>query len=157
MSSLLNAPEYDERRARRRTLFALLAVVIIVVVGVTAFLMRDWRYQRAVDQFFTRIEQKDYEGAYAIFNADPEWKSHPSKYSTYPFGQFSLDWGPSGEWGPITSHHVDCSGRIGSGVIVAVTVNGRPERAYIWVERKDKTLGVAPSHFQLQCGNWFAR
>lgn len=155
--SLLNAPEYDEKRARRRTATVLMILTAVVVLAGLAWFLRNWTYERRVDRFFSRLEQKDYEGAFALFTNDPEWKAHPDKYKLYPFGQFSLDWGPSGDWGPITSHHVDCAARTGSGVIVRVTVNHRAEPAYIWVERKDKTLGVAPSHLQLQCGSVFAR
>jgi len=157
MSTLLNAPEYDEKRARRRALLALLGVTLLIVLAATAWFMRNWPYERVVDRFFVSLEQKDYETAFALYTADPQWKSHPEKYKLYPYGQFELDWGPSGDWGPITRHRIDCSARAGSGVIVRVTVNDRPEPAYLWVERKDKSLGVAPSHLQLQCNTLFAR
>ena len=121
------------------------------------FFARNWTYERIVDRFFTAIEQKDFEGAYALYTADPGWKSHPQKYANYPYGQFTLDWGPSGDWGPIRQHHVNCAERIGTGVIVAVTINGRPEPAYMWVEKKDHTLTVAPSHLQLQCNSLFGK
>jgi hypothetical protein len=155
--SLLNAPEYDEKRAKRRVALMVTGVIVLVMLLAAAWFLRNWTYEHEVDKFFTQIEQKDYEGAFTIFTADPDWKAHPEKYKVYPFGQFTLDWGPSGEWGAITSHHIDCAARTGSGVIVRVTVNNRPEPAYIWVEKKDHTLGVAPSHLQLQCGNMFAR
>lgn len=155
--SLLNAPEYDEKRAKRRTALLVTLLTVAIVLAGAAWFLRNYTYEHTVDRFFIKLEQKDYEGAFAIFTADPEWKSHPEKYRMYPFGQFSLDWGPSGDWGPITRHHVDCAARAGTGVIVRVTVNGRPEPAYIWVEKKDKTLGVAPSHLRLQCGSLFAR
>ena len=155
--SLLNAPEYDEKRAKRRILLAWTAVAVVVVLLATTWFLRNWTYEHAVDQFFSKLEQKDYEGAFAIFNADPDWKAHAEKYAMYPYGQFYLDWGPSGEWGVIREHHVDCAARTGTGVVVRVTVNGRPEPAYLWVEKKDKTLGVAPSYLQLQCGSLLAR
>src|SRR5436190_14946840 len=106
MSSLLNAPEYDERREKRRTkLLWIVAMIVLVLLG-TAYWMRNWTYERTVDKFFTHIEQNRLEDAYAVYQADPAWKSHPDKYRNYPFGQFSLDWGPSGDWGPIKSHHI---------------------------------------------------
>ena len=155
--TLLNAPAYDEARARRRLLLVWMAVALVIIALAAAWFLRNWTYEHAVDRFFSKLEQKDYEGAFALFNADPDWKSHPQKYEQYPYGQFYLDWGPSGDWGVIREHHVDCAARTGSGVIVRVTVNGRPEAAYIWVQKKDMTLGVAPSHLQLQCGSWLAR
>jgi hypothetical protein len=156
MSTLMNAPQYDDRREKRRTKTIWLVVVLILIALGFLYYTRNWRYERKVDQFFSSIEHNDLETAYGIYQADPAWKSHPQQYKNYPFGQFSLDWGPSGDWGPIRSHHIDCSARIGSGVIAAVTINGRPERAYMWVEKKDMTLTQAPSHLQLQCGSLFA-
>jgi hypothetical protein len=155
--SLLNAPAYDERRAKRRLLLVWTAIAIAVVLAATAFFARNWTYERIVNRFFTAIEHQDFEGAYALYMADPDWKSHPQKFKDYPFGQFSLDWGPSGDWGTIRQHHIDCAARVGTGVIVAVTINGRPEPAYMWVEKKDHTLTVAPSHLQLQCNSLFGK
>ena len=155
--SLLNAPEYDERRAQRRTLLAWTTIVVVIVLLAAGFFARNWTYERIVDRFFNAIERQDFEGAYALYTADSDWKSHPQKYANYPVGQFTLDWGPSGDWGPIREHHVNCAERIGTGVIVAVTINGRPEPAYMWVEKKDHTLTVAPSHLQLQCNSLFGK
>ncbi|MDP9269321.1 MAG: hypothetical protein M3P27_13500 [Acidobacteriota bacterium] len=152
MSSLLNAPAYDEPREKRRTKLIWIGIVILLLLLAGLYRMRNWTYERTVDNFFTRIEQKDFEAAYAIYQADPDWKSHPEKYKNYSFGQFYLDWGPSGDWGPIKSHHQMCAARIGTGVIVATTINGRPEPAYMWVETKDHTMTVAPSHLRLECG-----
>ena len=152
MSTLLNAPAYDEPREKRRTKLVWIGIVILLVLLIAAYQMRNFTYERSVDRFFTHIEHGQLEDAYAIYQADPQWKSHPQKYKNYPFGQFSLDWGPSGDWGPIKSHHLECAASVGSGVIVAVTINGRPEPEYIWVEKKDHTLTTAPSHLRLQCG-----
>ncbi|HEV7392989.1 MAG TPA: hypothetical protein VGO08_15205 [Burkholderiales bacterium] len=157
MSSFLNAPQYDERGEKRRTKLVWLGIVVLLLLLGGAYWMRNWTYEHTIDKFFSRIEQQDLEGAYALYLADPAWKSHTEKYRNYPYGQFVLDWGPSGDWGPIKSHHIDCAARVGSGVIVAVTINGRPERQYMWVEKKDNTLTTAPSHLQLQCGGLFAR
>ena len=66
------------------------------------------------------------------------------------------DWGPGGEWGLVKSYHVDGSavpkGGNGtkfdvasSGVVVVVTVNERVgQKAHVWVEKSDKTLGFSP-------------
>ena len=86
---------------------------------------------------------------------DPDWKQHPDRYARYTYNDFIKDWGPSGEWGIIKSHHVDGaavpSGYSGSpfatasGVVVVVTVNDRvADKAHIWVQKDDKTLGFSP-------------
>jgi hypothetical protein len=106
-----------------------------------------------VHKFFTALEEKDVERAYALWMQDPDWKQHPAKYANYSFGDFYRDWGPSGDWGIIKSHRVDCSYSSGSGVLVQVTVNDRAEHAYLWVEKSDKTLHFSPS--EIECGNWW--
>ena len=59
------------------------------------------------DKFFAALQNKDYETAYGIYFADPQWKQHPDKYSRYPLNQFIQDWGPGGQWGIIKSYKVN--------------------------------------------------
>jgi hypothetical protein len=107
-----------------------------------------------VDKFFGALQQQDLESAFAVWSHDPQWKQHPEKYAKYGYGEFQQDWGPSGEWGIIKSYSVDCSLSSGSGVIVQVTVNGRTQHAYLWLERSDKTLHFPPPG-EIDCGNWW--
>ena len=99
--------------------------------------------------------RQDYEKAYGVWMHDPGWKQHPEKYARYPYNDFIKDWGPGGEWGIIKSHHIDGVGvpkgysgspfATASGVVVVVTVNDRiADKAHIWVEKADKTLGFSP-------------
>ncbi len=66
-----------------------------------------------------------------------------------------LFWGPGGEWGLIKSHKLDGAAvphgysgsrfAVSSGVVVVVTVNDRiADKAHIWVQKEDKTLGFSP-------------
>jgi hypothetical protein len=104
-----------------------------------------------INNFFHALEQKDFDAAYGIYFADPDWKQHPEKYSAYTINQFKLDWGPPGEYGPITSHQVDCALEppkkefvTASGVVVVVTINNRAEPRSMWVEKKTKTITDSP-------------
>jgi hypothetical protein len=99
-----------------------------------------------VDQFFDALQQKNYESAYSIWMNDAHWKQHPQKYKNYDFHEFYIDWGPGGDWGLINSHKVigSVAPPNGSGVVVAVEVNGRTEKANIWVEKGEKTLTFSP-------------
>ena len=104
-----------------------------------------------ITHFFKAIEQKDYDTAYGLYFADPEWKQHPQKYNQYPLPQFMLDWGPSSEYGVITSHKIECTVeppskayRSPTGVIVVVSVNHRPETTSMWVEKKSKSITLSP-------------
>jgi hypothetical protein len=158
--TLLNAPEYDSRReTRNRNLLigAGVLVALLVVLTVGGYLLgHGWLFsnipiEHKVDSFFTALEAKDYGKAYAIYTNDPDWQQHPDKHKDYPLQRFTEDWtteSPVG--GPILSHHVDISktdgtGAFGSGVIVAVRVNG-DHKLFMWYERKDGTLTIPAPH-----------
>ena len=156
---LLDAKEYDPRPARRRWRIILAAVALIVVPLLAwRIFFYYWQEKHAVNQFFEALEHKDFETAYGIYHADPDWKQHPQKYNQYPLAQFQLDWGPSSDFGSITSHKIECvkepptkNFRSSSGVIVNVTLNGLPKETSMWVEKKTNTLTLNPGIYELQC------
>ena len=146
--ALMDAQPYDARRARRRRMWIggiLLAILIIIFVG---WELRFLPEEHAADRFFSALEHKDYDHAYALWMADADWKQHPEKYARYPFTQFYQDWGPPSEYGVISSHSVVGAANpemgSGSGVVVTVQINHRPVTAKVWVEKKDKSLGFPP-------------
>ena len=154
--ALLDAKEYDPRPAERRKRLIIITVVVAVVALTVWWFTRYWPEEHVVNRFFEAIERKDYDTAFGIYNADPDWKQHAEKYSQYPLSQFLLDWGPSGDYGAITTHKIDCvkePDKKGfaspSGVIIAVTVNHLPQDVSVWVEKKTKTLTLSP--FPLVC------
>src|SRR5262252_6472681 len=139
--ALLDAKEYDPR-PRQRMIRLILVAVVVVIVGVVAwFIFRYKPEENVVDKFFQAIEAKNFEQAYGIYKADPDWKQHPEKYNVYPYNQFLLDWGPSGDYGIITSHKIECATEpkkkgfaSPSGVIVVVRINDRGDRTEsLWV------------------------
>jgi hypothetical protein len=158
--TLLNAPEFDsQRETRNRNLLigAGVVVVLIVVIALGGFMAgHGWFFsnlpiEHKVNSFFDALEAKDYEKAYVIYTNDPDWKQHPEKHADYPIKRFTEDWtteSPAG--GPILSHHVDISktdgsGAFGSGVIVAVRVNGN-HKIFMWYQRSDGTLTEPAPH-----------
>ena len=154
--TLFEAESYDPAKARKRRNRIIAIVAIALVCAILAWNFRHYPEEHQVDKFFAALQKQDYEVAYAVWNHDPDWKQHPQKYSNYPFGDFMKDWGPGGQWGLVKSYHVDGSavpkGGTGtkfdvgsSGVVVVVTVNDRvADKAHIWVEKSDKTLGFSP-------------
>ena len=156
--ALLDAKEYDPR-PRQRLLRLILVAVVIVIVGIIAWFI--FRYQpekNVVNRLFEAIEAKDFEKAYGVYFADPDWKQHPVTYKNYTYDQFVLDWGPSGDYGIITSHKIECAteptkqGFVSPrGEIVVVRINNRGDRTEsFWVEKKTKTIGVSPD--KVLCG-----
>lgn len=156
--ALLDAKEYDPR-PRKRLIRIIVAVVIVGVVTVVAYFL--FRYQpekNVVNAMFDAIQAKDFEKAYGIYTADPDWKQHADRYKDYTFNQFYLDWGPQGDYGIITTHHIDCAVepekkgfQSPTGVIVVVRINNRADRTEsLWVEKSTKTINVSPD--KVLCG-----
>ena len=146
-ASLFDAKPYDFAKAKRRRNTIIAVSVAVIVIGGLLFWFRNLPYERQVDKFFSALQSKNYEQAYGVWMNDAEWKQHPQKYARYNFNTFYGDWGPSGDWGVVESHHVDDAivpKNGGSGVVVVTTVNGRKERACLWVEKKDKTISFPP-------------
>jgi hypothetical protein len=156
---LMDAKEYDPRPARRRWRIIIAVAALIVVPLLTwRIFFYYWPEKHVVDRFFQALEQKDFETAYGIYVADPDWKQHPQKYNDYSLSQFKLDWGPSSEYGLISSHKIECvkeppkkNFASSSGVIVNVILNGRSQETSMWVEKKTKTLTLNPGIYELQC------
>jgi hypothetical protein len=149
--ALMDAKEYDPRPAQKRRKIIATAVVAVLAIAVYLYLTRYDSEKRVINHFFHAIEQKDFDAAYGIYFADPGWKQHPEKYAAYTINQFNLDWGPRGEYGPITSHRVDCALEppkkdfvSPSGVVVVVTINNRAEPRSMWVEKKSRTITDSP-------------
>lgn len=149
----MDAQQYDEARDRRKRNYIIIGVIATMFLAWIIFHMRNYPERRTAEKFFAALQAQNVEGAYSIWQKDPDWKQHPGKYPQYSFGDFTRDWGPSGDWGVIKSHRVDCSYSSGSGVIVQATVNERAEHTYVWVDKGDKTLHFSPN--EIDCGNWF--
>ena len=157
--TLLNAPEFDERRENRKRNLLVgsgILVALLVVTGIGGFLLgHGWFFsnlpaEHRVSTFFMALEAKDYSKAYGIYMNDAEWAQHPQKYD-YTLKRFTEDWTSSSPIGAgITSHHVDISktdgsGAFGTGIIVAVRVNG-DHKLFMFYIRKDGTLTWPAPH-----------
>lgn len=162
--TLIDAPAYDVRRAHRtrNILIALAALIVLLLVfTVVGYLLgHGWLFtnlpaEHRVSEFYTALEHKDYAKAYGIYQNDANWQQHSQQYDGYPLQRFVEDWtnpaySPAG--GPITSHHVDVSrtdgsGTFGTGIIVATTLNGNPQKkAFIYVNKADGTFTYPSPH-----------
>jgi hypothetical protein len=151
--TIFQAKQLDPKMEARKRMFKRAAIVIIVLGIIAAPLLysfRNWPEEHAVDKFLSTLEKKDYQQAFAIWNADPDWQQHAERYQNYPFGQFQLDWGPTGDYGEIKSHKIYGAATPHSkianvtGVVVAAQINGRAEPACLWVEKK--THAISFSH-----------
>ncbi len=158
--SLMDAPAYDPASDNRKRNIVIAVISFIVLLAIFSFagyaLGHGWAfsnlgYEHRVDGFFNALQAKDYGKAYGIYYNDPGWQQHPQKYSDYPLARFTQDWtADSPVHAPITEHHVDISktdgsGPFGTGVIVAVRVNG-DHKVFMYVNRSDKTMTWPAPH-----------
>jgi len=144
--TLFEAKEFDPTIEQKRRIYAIAGLVLLIILGFLVYNFWNWREEHAVNRFLAAIEHKDYEKAYAIWNADPAWKQHPQKYAGYNFGTFELDWGPTGEYGEIRSHKIRTSltPKNSSGVVVISMINDRKVPLPLWVEKKDRSITFLP-------------
>jgi hypothetical protein len=153
--TLLDAKEHDPRRARRNWMIAGTAALLLLALAILWFWptgrFRFWREWSIANQFFAAIEHRHFDAAYGLYNGDPEWKQHPEKYQQYSLARFMQDWGPSGDFGAIVSHQIDCaieppkSGfASASGVVIVVRVNRRPDQMLLWIEKGSHTITTSP-------------
>jgi hypothetical protein len=166
--TLLDAPQFDAARSKRKALIVQLSAaalfVLLVVYWLVASRPVDWtwnwhRYlfgRAAVNNFLGAIEVNDLNKAYGIWVNDKNWQQHPAQYSTYPFARFQGDWAPTSpdnEYGPIRSHKIALAGRYGNGLLVAVLINGRKSDALnLDYDPKTGQLSFAPPGVSLYLG-----
>ncbi len=147
--SLLDAQPVDEvrekQRLKRRRIVIATVTFVVLLLGFLWWELRFWPEERSVNRFFAAVESQNFEQAYAIWMADPNWKQHPQKYERYTFNDFYRDWGPGGEFGAIHSHKIEHSSNGGSGAIIEIQINGRPVTTNLWVEKSDKSFSYPPN------------
>jgi hypothetical protein len=122
--TIFQAKEYDPGIEKRRRIYGIAAIALVIVAGLLVYHFWDWREERVVNKFFTAIEHRDYERAYALWN----------------------DWGPTGEYGEIRSHHIRTAmtPKNSSGVVVVTMINDRKEPLPLWVEKNDHSITFLP-------------
>ena len=158
--SLMDAPDYNPARDNRNRNILIGLAALIVLLALLSFagfvmghgwLFTNLGYEHRVNNFFNALQDKDYGKAFGIYNNDPDWQGHAQKYSDYPLDRFTQDWTTASPvHGPITQHHVDISktdgtGNFGTGVIVAVRVNG-DNKVFMYVNRHDGTMTWPAPH-----------
>jgi hypothetical protein len=167
--TLLDAPRYDAAKARRNARIAIGSLGGLVVLFLATWLALGhpieapwnwygyWRAQRVTNSFLTDVERNDLAAAYGIWNNDPEWQQHASRYTTYPFARFSQDWGQNSmqnEYGTISSHRIVVAKTWGSAVIVGSLINGRKSHAlFLAWDRSIHTLSFSPVELTLPTDN----
>lgn len=123
-------------RIRKRIIIWGLAIVIVATVGYFAF--RNFREERQLKNFFTLLEQKKYQEAYALWGCTPD---SPCKY--YSAEKFLEDWGPASPYANpqnIRTLHEDVCG---TGVVFDIQAP-KTEEVGLYVDRGTYVVSFAP-------------
>jgi hypothetical protein len=151
--TLLDAKEYHPEKERKRRTRLISAVVLVLLLVFGVWWNRFWPEKHVANQFFSSLRGQDFETAYGIYYADPEWKQHAQNHAKYPFNEFWQDWGPGGQWGVVKSYQIygasNCPGG-GSGVVVDLIVNNRAQHAQLYVDKTDKTISTPPCDLEFR-------
>ena len=166
--TLLDAPEFDAARSKRKKLMIQLSAAGLFLLLVAYWLVASrpvdwpWNWSRylfgraEVNKFLGALESNDLNKAYGIWLNDKNWQQHPAQYTTYPFARFQGDWGPNSpdnEYGAIRSHKIALAGRYGNGLLVAVFINDRKSDALnLDYDPKTGQLSFAPPGVSLYLG-----
>lgn len=101
--TLLDAPKYDEERARRNQVLLYgtggLILVLIVIFWLVAGHPADWpwnwwthlRGRHAINSFMGAVEKNDLQKAYVIWIHDKDWQQQQAQFTAHPFDQFQKD------------------------------------------------------------------
>lgn len=168
--TLLDAPTFDEARARRHRIVVYSTIGGLVALFIIWWFVAgrpiDWPWnwdnhlfgRAAVNRFMTDIEQNDLQKAYGVWMHDPTWQQHPQRHSTYSFSRFQEDWSPTSpdaEYHGIHSFRIAAARMYGNVLLVAILVNGAKQNALdlTW-DPKTKTLSFAPPGVRLSTVPW---
>jgi hypothetical protein len=124
--TLLDAPTYDQTRAKKRRILLIGVLLFCTVVAGVVFLCWNLPAEHKVNEFFAAVEAQDFPRAFGIWNNDANWQQHAQQYAGYSYGRFVNDWGRSSDYGAITSHKIlHSTSHYGNSTLLAVDINGR--------------------------------
>jgi hypothetical protein len=149
--TLMDAPAFNARRARRNHALAITGIVAVVVVAIGAWLwflqipwqVWHWPADHKINNFFAAVESGDLQKAYGLWNNDANWQQHPDQFGPYKFTDFQKDWGSASDYGTIKSHRIIIARRVGNGVVVGVDINGGKTPIFLRVDHTG-TIGFSP-------------
>lgn len=163
--TLLDAPRFDEARARRRRIavWSSVATIAVLIIGFWLIAGRpvDWpwnwmthlRGRSAINTFLTDVEQNKMADAYGVWLHDPDWQKHPEKAGAYTFQRFQQDWSSSSsenEYGAIHSHQIVAARIAGNVLLAGIRINGLKSKAlFLNYDPQTKQLGFSPVELYL--------
>ena len=150
--TLLDAPPFNERRARTIRAVSIAAVVLVCATFFGTILytldfpwqLWNWPSDHRVNVFLSDVQSQNWNKAYGEWNNDPNWQQHPDRYKMYDIHSFMRDWGPQSDYGQIKSHKIVVAKRVGNGVVMGVDINGGSTPIFLRVDDASKEIGFSP-------------
>lgn len=133
--------EYGASDIRRERFFRTLVALFLIAIALGLIyyvFFRTWAEERQARRFLSTLEEGRYEQAYEYWGCS---LSEPCRY--YSYEKFLADWGPESEMGPVKDFKLGRSYDQKTGVIIEITVNGKPQ-PNLWVEKDSKEVGFFP-------------
>ena len=138
--------EYGAGEEQREQLIKRIVIwgggAIVIALGLY-FSFRDWREEQIIKQFFSLLDQKNYQQAYAMWGCTQD---HPCKY--YSPEKFNEDWGPSSAFAGVANPPIAHTDNCGGGVVFDVE-NPKAQPLGLFVDSTTKLIGFAP---EARCG-----
>lgn len=163
--TLLDAPKFDAARDRRQreVLWISVGTLFVLFIGFWFVSGRpvDWPWnwwthlsgRSTINTFLKDVESNNLNGAYGVWNHDPDWQKHPDKEGAYSFDRFQQDWSSSSsenEYGAIQSHQIVAARMSGNVLLVGIRINGLKSKAlFLNYDPKTKQLGFSPVELYL--------
>jgi len=103
--TLLDAPRFDEERAKRRQLLAYgsagLVFLLIAIFWLMSGRPADWPWnwythlagRSNTNRFLRAVEQNDLKKAYGLWHNDPDWQQHLAQMNANPLVRFQQEHG----------------------------------------------------------------
>ena len=168
--TLLDAPKFDERRARRNRIIVWSSVgglfALLVLWWLLAGRPVDWPWnwnnhlfgRIAINHFMDDLQKGDLQAAYGVWIHDPNWQQHPNQHKSYPFSRFEDDWSPASpdaEYHQYLSHRIAAARMYGNVLLVAVLLNGAKKNALdlAW-DPHTKEISYPPPGIRLSTVPW---
>ena len=134
--TLLDSAPYNEQRDRWIRAITITVVAAIVIAGAGYLYYPHYMAQRTINEFMQALVDKNFQEAYAIWQADPK---------LYPMDAFMKDWGPDSQWGIIKTYSIrqlgPPPGGNSSGLVALVEINGiQSDEARIWIQNGSRLL-----------------
>lgn len=163
--TLLDAPRFDEVRARRRSQILWGSVGLVFALIIAFWLVAghpvDWpwnwlthlRGRTTINHFLDDVEQNKLDAAYGLWINDPDWQKHPEKTGAYTFARFKQDWSSNSsenEYGAIHSHKIVAARMSGNVLLAGVRINDLKSKAlFLNYDPQTKQLGFSPVELYL--------